>query len=436
MSSNLQHKSKNWIIRFGIVILFFLYIYPLKFVFIPGGISTRIIMGVVGLILLIKYNGNRLYRISKITCHLLLSLFCVSFISILSIELNGTSDYTFVFYPISAIFIMGASFFLQECAKRKISYTFPIIIDYFLYAVFLQNLVSVFLFFSPSIATTARSILIEADSTELMMESTAGFRLNGFGIAFFGAGIINSIALIFGAYRIRTFSYDVKEMLKWIIIYTIIAITGIGMARTTFVGIGLSFFVFIWESRFFNFKISKRLSNGITALGLFALIFIGIIICLPSSLKSQLEDICNFAFELFIKYQNNGEVSSSSTDQLIDMYSILPSSLKTWIIGDGLWNDPKSSHYYMSTDIGYMRLIFYFGIIGLSMFMLFQYYSIKYAIKKNKNRRLPLFLLFLICIILNFKGITDIIAYSSLFFYTNSENENPIYITIFQYRGR
>ena len=58
---------------------------------------------------------------------------------------------------------------------------------------------------------------------------------------------------------------------------------------------------------------------------------------------------------------------------------VWPDNIKTWIIGDGYLNNPadkslstydpyfvgKFHGYYMGTDIGYLRYIFYFGLIGL-----------------------------------------------------------------------
>lgn len=60
---------------------------------------------------------------------------------------------------------------------------------------------------------------------------------------------------------------------------------------------------------------------------------------------------------------------------------VFPDNLKTWIIGDGYFSNPyntdpfyigtRSRGYYMGTDVGYLRFIFYFGLIGLSAFIAF-----------------------------------------------------------------
>lgn len=91
----------------------------------------------------------------------------------------------------------------------------------------------------------------------------------------------------------------------------------------------------------------------------------------------------NFRFgcEGFFSLAEKGEWQTNSNDILQHMV-VWPDNLKTWIIGDGYLNNPsdkslatydpyfvgKFHGYYMGTDIGYLRYIFYFGLIGLITF--------------------------------------------------------------------
>jgi hypothetical protein len=84
-----------------------------------------------------------------------------------------------------------------------------------------------------------------------------------------------------------------------------------------------------------------------------------------------------FGFEGFFNYFEKGKFDYTSNETLKNMY-ILPDNPKTWIIGDAYFNNPKmidpyytgevTEGYYKNTDIGYLRFIFYFGVIGLLMF--------------------------------------------------------------------
>lgn len=86
---------------------------------------------------------------------------------------------------------------------------------------------------------------------------------------------------------------------------------------------------------------------------------------------------------------------------------IFPDNLKTWIIGDGYMasgaNDPyyigpADYGFYMNTDAGYSRFIFYFGLIGLLTFMLFFVNVWRECTQKIKN----VGLFFMAILVLNF----------------------------------
>ena len=86
-----------------------------------------------------------------------------------------------------------------------------------------------------------------------------------------------------------------------------------------------------------------------------------------------------FAFEGFFSLVEKGRWEVSSNEILKNMYRF-PESIKTWIIGDGYIENPKNDPYfigkltggyYMGTDVGYLRFIYYFGLIGLIAFIIF-----------------------------------------------------------------
>ena len=71
---------------------------------------------------------------------------------------------------------------------------------------------------------------------------------------------------------------------------------------------------------------------------------------------------------------------------------VFPDNIKTWIIGDGYFANPGDTDpyyvgplggaFYKSTDVGYLRFIFYFGVLGLFAFVLFLYIYCFGKIKK------------------------------------------------------
>ena len=90
-----------------------------------------------------------------------------------------------------------------------------------------------------------------------------------------------------------------------------------------------------------------------------------------------------FAFEGFFSLVETGEWHVGSNDVLMDMY-VFPDNPTTWIIGDGYFNNPYADPnflgeitegYYMNTDVGYLRFLFYFGAIGLITFSVMILYA-------------------------------------------------------------
>ena len=79
-------------------------------------------------------------------------------------------------------------------------------------------------------------------------------------------------------------------------------------------------------------------------------------------LISTNEAAINWVFELFINYMDGNGFTSESTNELQNMI-VFPDNLKTWLLGDGL-AFTSTNGFYMNTDIGYLRSLFYWGIIG------------------------------------------------------------------------
>ena len=66
-------------------------------------------------------------------------------------------------------------------------------------------------------------------------------------------------------------------------------------------------------------------------------------------------------FEPILNFFSDQDLSSSSSHMLNDM--LFMPSMQQLVFGDGMYTDAYG--YYMKTDLGFMRLILYFGIPGL-----------------------------------------------------------------------
>ena len=114
----------------------------------------------------------------------------------------------------------------------------------------------------------------------------------------------------------------------------------------------------------------------------------------------------------------------SSNDRLKGMY-VFPETLKTWLIGDGYFSNPRNidpyfigkeiGGYYMGTDVGYLRFIFYFGLGGLFAMCMVIYKAGSFCMNNLSRYRDMFLLLLLVNYVVWFKVSTDIFLVFAMF---------------------
>lgn len=120
--------------------------------------------------------------------------------------------------------------------------------------------------------------------------------------------------------------------------------------------------------------------------------------------EKQLEQIpwVRWMFEGFFNYLDYGTFSTTSSSDLQSMY-IRP-SLQTFFYGDGYYT--VAGAYYMGTDVGFLRPLFFFGIFGEILYyslLLPELHAIKFILRKHDYIFFDfLCLVFIICF--EFKG--------------------------------
>ena len=112
------------------------------------------------------------------------------------------------------------------------------------------------------------------------------------------------------------------------------------------------------------------------------------------------------------------------------LFRSYPETFKTWFIGDGYIENPKNDPYfigkiwggyYMGTDVGYLRFIYYFGLIGLSAFIIFMFQVGQTCIKRSHTQKGVFLLLLLLNFTIWFKVSTDIFLIFGLFLMVGEE---------------
>lgn len=355
-------------------------------------ISTRVMMGVMGFFILL--NSFRLNIISPFKGAILIAI-----LSIFSAISNQTWDFAFVGYVGSMFLILFAAyFFLSLFPQYSIrDNSINKLLQIFVICVLIQSVATVLMFIFPSLGEILQNIFpIVARKSQL--EDASGFRLLGIGSAFFGAGVVNGLALIIIIYLYLKGQF--KNPIVLMIDYLIIFMVGLMMARTTIVGFSFSIFLLLSWKPLSKKSIKKNFK------WLFFLILI-LFVAVNFLLLNANENLLNFAFEFFYNYEETGSFESASTNDMMSMYR-WPEEIKTWIIGDGLFNTENG--YYMKTDIGFLRLIYYGGIPIMLAYFYFSWYLISSIRKLGITKLLRYFLIicFFYQIALNFKGLVDL----------------------------
>lgn len=312
-----------------------------------------------------------LFRITRIYKNIIIIgilIYVIGFIS--SKILNNDGDLNIANRGILIISFLYSNIFLISIFKDNWSdFSFTSLLKLFVLITLLQALISFIFFVSPQLGETYRNLVVFNFSSSIV-DSISKFRLIGIGDVRYATGAIQyglMVWAVIALIKLKNNMFANHSLLSGIII-TIFCIAGIMSGRVFFVMVLLS----VWYIYSLNHhKLFQSTKDFIKFY--FPVLLIGIIAFIY--LLSQYEELINWAFELFIKYSESGSFESDSTNELKEMY-IFPSDIKTWIIGDG-----KSLNgdigFYMETDVGYVRSIFYWGLIGSVFYYFSQFYFYK-----------------------------------------------------------
>lgn len=409
----------DFIKKSSLCIFFFLCIYPVRFAFFPF-VSTRVTIGAMGILLFLinslSYNSKKILAIKKEWLSVAISLMTILLIAIFVDLLNGTKETYFIKFPLSMIAIFGASYAVAKGVKSVYhQITFDIIARYIVLSVVLQMIIAVFMFISPIIKESLINLLAVNYQKQVGIDIIGlRNRIIGFGSQFFAAGVVNCFTLILLTILIKYKSSRNEKTTYLKLGFVLLSIVGTVLSRTTLVGILMSVAIFMFKSKIFIIK-----SSTIKLFIVFAALVVLFVCFMPNSIFEKIKTASRFGFEMFYNYFEKGELSTKSTNQLFEMYKVHPNSIKTWIIGDGYYKNPlDATLYYLNTDVGYLRLLFYFGIIGTLAYFAYEITLVKLANKINGNT-FPLFFfaIAVLILILNLKGMTEMTSLVSLFLF-------------------
>lgn len=412
----------------GVMVSF--YYFPFEFSFLPG-INTKMGLAVVGIAVamfnLIQKKETSLppnvFRIS-------LAAILVSFIGVFSVVFNNTPDYAYATYFVSMIVWLSAAYTVCSLVRNvhgKLSVDLITI-----------YLVCVCVFQSVAALVIDSNVAVKSFVDAYIMQDQAFLneveRIYGIGASLDTAGVRFSACLILLTYWINTHKAFLNkyQIIVALIAYVVIAVVGNMIARTTIVGVGLSvFYVLI------NFR-PQRVSYAFLRFSKYVIAVVAVAIPLSIYLynnNDQFHELSRFAFEGFFSLAETGEWEIDSNEKLKTMI-VFPDNVKTWIIGDGYFSNPYDTDpyyvgyqpggYYMGTDIGYCRFLFYFGVLGLLAFSFFCISAARECIAVLPEYKTLILFILLLGFVIWLKVATDVfLVFALLLCIANMREESP-----------
>ncbi len=385
-----------------IIVSFYYFSTPYFFTF---GFNTKELMAVLGIFLfLADLFRQKNAAISNEFLGLLVYSGLVSFLALFSSSFHNTQERAYTTFIISMLVWISAAYVVIKCVYASHGRVSIRLVSAYIIAVTVAHgLIAVIADFYPPL-------------DDLILRSVPGIdwvkaegRLYGFsGMAAFDSGGIRfAIASVLCVNSIKELisKEKTKSIPIYILAFLIITITGNLIARTTLVGslLGLAYLLFVISP----FKLS--LNSGVLKTWLWLIMETITVVIVVVGLYNSDETFrfrTRFGFEGFFSLVEEGHWQTGSNEVLESMY-VFPDNPETWLIGDGYFvipgADPNymgtaTEGYYMGTDVGYLRFIFFFGLIGLVIYSLYILYAGRVCIRMHPRDKL----LFIILTSMNF----------------------------------
>ena len=400
-----------------IFVIFFIFLYPVQFKGTP--VTNRVLAGFLSITILSAIAVFRValkkFYIKKQFLKIAGTLLLISVVSFFSIKINGSGQTEFLLYPLrTPMIILAVAYWCCLLIIQVYGYiSFTIITRFFIITVTIQSIIALLNYSVPAVNDFFNSIQDYNELDNVIVNLSAGARVMGFGAKFMNAGVIVGFCLILIGVILKTKKLSYWQNLGLVIVFILNFIVGMMMARTTIIGavLSLAYVIFPTSAKKFSLKNKLRFASTLIVLGICFYIFV-----IPL-VSEEITQMFNYGFEMFVNYSTEGELRTESSDMVMNMW-IWPDNFKTWIIGDALFSTPDGLAYYKSTDIGYCRLIFYFGLIGFISFTVYQL-GLMYWAFKAEAKKIHFKLLMLIIAIFYFtimsKGIMEMTYLTGMF---------------------
>ena len=414
------------LVAVGVITLSFFF-FPVTLVTFPVTNTKNLMAALGGIVAVVEVSRKQSVSLDKNIFVIGVIAALVSLTGLFTVTYNETPDYTYANYLRSFfIWLFSAYFVVFVLKKLHGKMGVKLICNYLILLCVLQCLSVLLIDNYSGFRNWVNSTFVEL--------SYAGEikRLYGIGSSLDVGGSRFATVLLIIGYLLteKKVTQNSKLMYMYIFSFLFILIVGSMVGRTASVGGGMALLYMFWKNKetIFSFQRQKFLLIFL----LVVVVGIGVTINFYNHNAAFKENV-RFAFEGFFNWWETGEWKTTSTTRWKTMF-VWPDNIKTWLIGDGYFDGPSGIDpnyvgpanfgFYKWTDIGYLRFIFYFGLLGLVTFII---YFIKVAftcISRFKRYRELFQLLLLFNFVLWCKVATDIFLVFALFLcISKEENE-------------
>ena len=397
-----------------------MFLFHFTFSFLPIA-NTKNLMGAVGAVLVFINMVRK--RDSDIPRNLLPLFFLAALVSVAGLAstvYNHTSDMAYATYIVSAaIWMCGAYVVVLVMKSVHGKVTFPIITNYLVAVCVFQCIMALLIEYVPSVQLFVDTWVQQGQA---FLHDTK--RLYGIGASLDTAGCRFSAVLVMLFAVIRHDKSEGWRTRQWLYLISFAIVTVIGnmIARTTLVGVGFGICYMIFSSDIWRMRFSREGSSIFGKMLLILVVVVPVVVFFYNT-DAGFHKLVRFGFEGFFNLFEHGEWESRSTNTLSTMV-VFPETFKTWIIGDGYFSSPNSDvnylgdlsieGFYMGTDIGYLRFLFYFGLIGLIFFIAFFIKAALTAADLFEEYRVPIIIVLLVGFTIWLKVATDLFLFFAL----------------------
>lgn len=400
----------------NIILLFFafLYVFPVFLKYLPIPLDRVFQLIGFGLCILSPIIFKKAI-LTRLTFSFMRVQFIIVVIIFLAIFGRTTGLDTYLFkQSIDLYFHLFSSLFIVLLCIWRFGkeFTFVKVLDLIVFVFVIQSIISLLFFISSELFNLYLSFLKEETNQGMLIRTNViTKRFIGFGTAFFSGVVKYGCAiLILSILPYCKGSYFYKNRFAFFLVTAIITISGIMMGRFFFLAIFLAILLAI--------TVDKKNLFRFVYLGLPLLFIISLLFYIAGVQllgAERFEIVFKFIFEFWLNYIDTGTLSTSSSDKTLSMY-LFPDNLKTWVWGDGRMFNNEGG-YYMGTDVGYIRLLFYFGSIATIIYFIIQFFLHRVLIKYTKDTPIKkmIFFMFLWVCVFHIKGLTTTYEFLVLF---------------------